>query len=268
MDDIQTKIENIKSIAIAEARILLQKLINENRHLKNLNAMRTDLISLNAHQLRTSLSAIKWFMKMFIDGDFGKINTEQKEVLEKSFKVNEHGIKLVTEMLRANKMDQPDMSYKFEEIDLKKFIETIMFEFSAEAKRVNIDLYYENKNEVLPNIFADEEKIRIVLQNLLENAIKYNKIDGRVVVSTKQEGGKMKIFVKDTGIGVSEECKNGVFEKFYRAPNAVDGPYTGTGLGLYNSKKVVERHGGEIGFNSNEDEGSMFFFTVPIAKKS
>jgi len=266
MDEVKDKIEKLNSMQ--EAIEIIHKIGGENKHLKDLNAMRTDLISLNAHQLRTSLSAIKWIMKMFIDGDFGEFTPEQREVFEKSYETNERAIKLVTEMLRSNKTEKPDIDYKFEKIKLEKFIESIIFEFSAEAKKAMVELSYKNKGEILPPIYADPEKIRIVFQNLIENAIKYNRVGGSVVVSVKLESNQMMVSVADTGIGVAKECEDGVFEKFYRAPNAVEGPYTGTGLGLYNSKKIVERHGGEMGFDSKKNEGSIFHFTVPIAKKS
>lgn len=242
-----------------------QKLREENKKLQELNAMRTDIISLNAHQLRTSLSTIKWIIKMILDGDFGNFSEDQKEIFRKTYESNEKAINLVNEMLLANKTDNLEVEYHFENVDLPKLVETMIFEFTAEAKRKEIEITFKNQGQAFPPVSADKDQIRIVLQNLLENAIRYNKQNGKIIIWLEEKDGKLVTAVADTGIGIDEESKQRIFERFYRAKNAINVSYIGTGLGLSNSKKIIEKHGGNIWFESKENEGSTFYFSLPLA---
>jgi len=260
-DESEIAISNIE-----EAKVIIEKLDKENQKLKELNAMRTDLISLNAHQLRTSLSAIKWILKMFLDNDYGDLTQEQRDIFIKTNESNERAIELVSQMLAANKSEELDVNYKFEKTNILDLIRKIVFEFQAEAYRSNIQIIFESPTENFPPVLIDQDRIRIVFQNLMENAIRYNKIFGKIYVSIKKIDDKLQIAVKDTGIGISTENEDKIFEKFFRAKNAIKVSYTGTGLGLFNSKKIIEKHNGDMWFESKENEGSTFYFTVPLAK--
>jgi signal transduction histidine kinase len=121
--------------------------------------------------------------------------------------------------------------------------------------------------EEIPNVKADKEKIRIVVQNLLENSIKYSNDESKIFITVgKMDDNFVEISIKDTGIGISKTGQTKVFDKFYRDDNAQKKEAVGSGIGLYTSKKIVEKHGGKIWFETAENQGSTFFFTIPIWK--
>lgn len=244
----------------------IKELGEENRKLKELNAMRTDLISLNAHQIRTDLSAIKWIVKMILDSDYGNLTSEQEAILKKVYDSNEHAISLVSQMLLANKAESMDDDYKMESVDLQKLLNENIEQFRAEALKKQIEIVFEKEEKKLPLVRADKDKIKIVIQNLLENAIRYNKERGRVYVNLREQDKFLEVGVRDTGIGVDPEDREKIFSKFFRAENAKKATYFGTGLGLFTCRKIVDRHGGKIWVESKLNEGSTFFFTVPVAK--
>jgi len=243
-----------------------KELAAENKKLKELNAMRTDLISLNAHQIRTDLSAAKWIIKMLLDGDYGNLTPEQAAALKKVYDSNEHAISLVSQMLLANKAESMDGEYIFEKANIIKFIEEVISGFEGEAKKKQVEIIFKDKDRQIPPVKIDRDRMKIVLQNLIENGIRYNKEKGKIYIGLEEKSGFLEISVKDTGIGITPENQNKVFEKFFRAENAKKFLPFGTGLGLFTAKRIVEKHGGKIWVESTLGKGSIFYFTAPIAK--
>ncbi|MFZ2072440.1 MAG: HAMP domain-containing sensor histidine kinase [Minisyncoccia bacterium] len=247
----------------------IKKLQEENEKLLKLSSVKADMVSISAHQIRTSLSALKWIIKMFLNGDLGKLNVEQENLLKKAYEGNDRAISIVSELLLANKTENvTEKNYNFEELDVIELIDNSIFDFSGEASAKGIEILFLKPEEKLLQIRADKEKIRVVMQNLLENAIKYSNNHDKVFITLRKENDFIEISVKDNGIGISEEGKKKIFEKFYRDPQAQKKEVIGSGIGLFISKKIVEDHGGKIWFESSEKEGTSFLFTVPIYKKS
>ena len=235
--------------------------------MKKRQSVKSDIVSISAHQIRTSLSAIKWIIKMFIDGDLGKPTAEQENLMKKAYEDNDRAIGVVTELLQANKIeDVIEKKYVFAEVDLLELIDNSIFDFSGEALAHKVEIIFLKPEMKLSMINADKEKFRIVLQNLLENAIKYSNAGGKVFVALREKDGFIEISVKDLGIGISTEGKKSIFEKFYRDSTAQKKETIGSGIGLFTTKKIVEDHGGKIWFESTEGEGTTFFFTVPTYK--
>ena len=215
--------------------------------LEKQKAVKADVVSVSSHQIRTSLSAIKWILKMFTSGDLGKISAEQKGLMEKAYENNERALDLISEMLLTNKAeDVIEKEYLFSKVDMEEMIEDSIFDLSGEAH-------------------ADKEKIRIVIQNLIENAIKYSNNGGKIFISVTKKNESLEVSIKDTGIGISEEGKKKIFEKFYRDTNAQKKQSIGSGIGLYTAKIIIEKHKGKIWFSSTENEGTTFFFTIPVS---
>jgi signal transduction histidine kinase len=245
----------------------LKKLKEENEKLIKLNSVKTDLVSISAHQIRTSLSALKWIIKMFLDGDLGKLTTEQETLLRKAFQGNDRAISIVSELLLANKTENlEEKSYNFEKINIVETIESCIFDFSGEARSQDIEIIFLKSNDKEPFVKADKEKIRVVFQNLLENAIKYSNQHSKIFILLKESKTEVEISVKDSGIGISKEGQKKIFEKFYRDPTAQKKEVVGSGIGLFTTKEIVEKHSGKIWFESKEGEGTTFYFTVPIYK--
>ncbi len=145
-------------------------------------------------------------------------------------------------------------------------IENTIFDFSGESLWRGIEIIFLKTETLLPETKVDKEKILVVLQNLIENAIKYSKYHGKIFVSVKTEKENIEISVKDAGIGINEDSKTKIFEKFYRTENAQKKEAMGSGIGLYTTKDIVEKHGGKIWFESKENEGTTFFVSLPISK--
>ncbi len=229
------------------------------------NALKADLISISSHQLRTSLSAIKWVMKMILDKDVGPLTTEQEGLLKKASDSNERMIALVNDLLNLNHAQDIVSGYTFEPVQLVDLIESVLFEFTSETKKRNIEILFLKPDTHPGSISADKVKLRVVLQNLVENAIKYSKDGGKVFLSLASNDGKLKLSVKDNGIGIPEDVQPQIFKKFYRAPNAEKWQTVGSGLGLFMVKKIIERHNGKIWFESTENEGTTFYIELPLA---
>lgn len=233
--------------------------------LKTANNAKTELISISSHQLRTSLSAVKWVLKMLEDGDFGPINEEQKNMVIKARESNERMVTLVNDVLNLNHLDSPEASYKFEPTQIADMIQEVVYEFSSEAKKKGISMSFTRPEGEPALVKLDPEKIRVVLQNLVENGLKYSQSGGTVTVAIQEQGGQMLVSVKDAGIGIPDDGAIHIFEKFYRARNAQEKETVGSGLGLYTSKHIVEKHSGKLWFEKNPEGGTIFYFSLPIA---
>ncbi len=242
----------------------VENLKAENEKLKQMNAVKSDLISISAHQLRTSLSALKWILKMFIDEDIGKLTNEQSSFVQKAYNSNERMIALVNNLLLLNHTEDTAIPFSFKKVDILNLVDQTMFEFSGETNKKNIELIFLKPESPLPLVNCDEDMIRVVLQNLIENAIKYSNSNDKVFVSLKQVDDNVQISVHDTGIGISEDDKNNIFKKFFRASNAKEKDSVGSGLGLFTTHNIVERHKGKIWFENTNGGGTTFFVTLPI----
>jgi signal transduction histidine kinase len=238
----------------------------ENQKLKLGNATKSDLISISAHQLRTSLSAMKWILKMFLDGDFGTLTAEQLNFMKKAFESDERMIRLVNEMLSINHAEDTLDAMHMESVDIVKLLDEVVFDFTGESYKRGIQLIFLKPDHPLSPITIDKEKIRVVFQNLIENAIKYSNKGGRVFVTIDEKDGKLSLSVRDTGIGINEADQAKIFAKFFRADNAKAQDVVGSGLGLYTTARMVEKHHGKIWFESKIGEGTTFFVEIPKAE--
>lgn len=227
--------------------------------------IKTEFVSLSAHQLRTPLSAIKWTLKMVLEGDLGKLTQEQAELLQKSYQSNERMIRLINELLEVTRMEDGRYLSVTSRARLDSLAESVVNSFKEEADRKNLQLIFEGSKESLPEVKIDIEKMRLAIANLLDNSIRYTMPGGQVTVSLKYDKKGVECQVQDTGIGIPENQKNRIFERFYRSSNAIRLETEGSGLGLYITKNIVEAHGGKVWFASQENAGSTFSFWLPEA---
>jgi signal transduction histidine kinase len=241
----------------------IEELQKENESLKNENAIKSDLISISAHQLRTSLSAMKWILKMFVDGDFGELNTEQKSFATKALDSDNRMISFVNEMLSINHAEDTLAEINLSTFDIVKLTDEIIFDFSGESYKKGVQLVFLKPEQHQLNIDADYEKVRVVIQNLIENAIKYCEKESRVLISISKKEGFIEISVHDNGIGIPKEEQANIFGKFFRADNAKKKDTVGSGLGLYTTKRIVEKHKGKIWFESEQSKGTTFYVDIP-----
>lgn len=214
------------------------------------------------HQLRSPLSSIKLSLQMFLDGSFGKVTKEQREILQKICQKNNNLLSLTEDLSDIYKIGQKFSSLSCALVDLQGLIKDIVCLKEEEIKDKKITLKI-NKSKIA-KIYLDRKKVFIVLENVLDNAIKYNKVGGTIEIYLKETGDFIEINFKDSGIGIPEEEQNKLFTKFFRATNAKHLDESGCGLGLFIAKNIVEFHGGKIWFESKENKGSTFFVSLPI----
>ncbi len=242
-----------------------KELIDANEQLRSIDQVKDEFVSVAAHQLRTPLSAIKWTMKMLLDGDLGELTGEQKEFIAKSAQSNNRLIALVNDMLSVDQIRSGKMKFVSERAHLQDLISNVISDLGLLAKEREQTITFVKDNQ-LPDVFIDIEKTRAVLQNLLENSIKYSPKKSEIVLSTKTEGDHIVVSVKDSGIGIPEAEKKFLFRRFFRASNAKRTETDGSGLGLFFIRKIIEKQEGKIWFESEENKGTTFHFTVQLFK--
>ncbi|RMD59496.1 PAS domain S-box protein [Candidatus Parcubacteria bacterium] len=230
---------------------------------KMIDKLKSEFISIAAHQLRTPLSAIKWAIKMILDGDAGELNEEQKELLQKGYDSNERIIALVNDMLNVSRIEEGRFGYSFKKSDFAEVLNTVVSSLEAKIAEKQIKLEVKGIDN-LPKVFMDPSKMTLVLQNLLENAVKYTPEHGKIWVTVEAGKKFLRVSIKDNGVGIPAKDKEKLFSKFFRASNVVRMQTEGSGLGLFIVKNVIEKHGGEIVCNSEEGKGTEFVFTLPI----
>lgn len=233
--------------------------------------MKSEFISIASHQLRTPLTGIKWMVSLLLRGQAGKLSQKQLEFIQNIDSSNERMIQLVSDLLNVSRIES-SKSKQLERTacDLKKMIGEVLTEQQGIAQQLGISLVADTE---VPSttVEADHEKLYQVVMNLANNAIKYSRKGGSVHVGYSLEKGEkdvmfVKVSVRDSGIGIPKSQQSQIFQKFFRAGNAVASQATGTGLGLYYVKMVVEAHGGRIWFDSIPEKGTTFYFTLPLLK--
>jgi len=227
--------------------------------------LKTEFVSLVAHQLRTPLSAIKWTLKLFLDGELGELSNKQKSYLEKTYQANERMIILIKDLLDVAKIEESRYLEKAAAVDFVKTIEAVIELYQKEIKQKEINLVFE-KPKSLPLLTVDVEKIKLAIQNLLDNALRYTPHGGEIVLKASLNKPKNEVIfmIKDTGIGIPFYQQSRIFNKFFRASNVLKLGIEGSGLGLFIVKSIIEFHGGKIWFESEENKGTTFWFSLPL----
>ncbi len=225
--------------------------------------MKQELISIATHELRTPITGIKGYLDMILAGDTGEVNAETKETLQEMSGINQKLADLVDDLLNVGRIEQGRIEVKPVPMDLSQLSADIVKEMSIQAKQKNLELIYQ-KPENLPQVKADPDRTRQVLINLIGNAVKYTE-KGSVTVSLEPKEKEIVCQVKDTGLGMSKEGQAKLFTKFYRVKTDKTRAITGTGLGLWITKQIVEMMNGKIWMESEEGKGSTFSFSLPMA---
>jgi signal transduction histidine kinase len=235
------------------------KLREANDRLKELDETKDDFISLASHQLRTPLSIIKGYVKMVSMGDAGKVNEQQKQFLEQALSSSENMVNLVTELLNVSRITSGKFTIDKVSFNLADLVEREVSQLSSLAESKGIKLTYEKPKD-FPTVELDEEKIRQVVGNFIDNAIHYSKPKGGTIDVVLTNDDDIEFKVIDNGIGVPHSEKSHLFTKFYRAGNAKAVRPDGTGVGIYLAKVVIDEQKGDLIFDSKEGVGSTFGF--------
>jgi signal transduction histidine kinase len=256
------RFEEIQSFAatlqekVNTATLKLQK---TNKKLRDLDETKDEFISMASHQLRTPLTSVKGYTSMVLEGDAGKLNKAQKDLLNQAFVSSQRMVYLIADLLNVSRLKTGKFIIDAQPTNLAEVVEGEILQLQETAKRKNLTLTYD-KPKNFPELMLDETKIRQVIMNFADNAIYYTPRGGKVDIELKKDSSSVYFTVKDDGIGVPKKEQEHMFTKFYRATNARKSRPDGTGLGLFMAKKVVDAQGGHILFESHEGKGSTFGF--------
>lgn len=242
-----------------------RELTEANTSLRELDTAKSEFVSVAAHQLRTPLTGIRWSLHELLEGGAGKLNKGQYKIVKDALGAAIRTINLINDLLNVARIEGGRFGFRMQTLSPESFLQKEIPRFAKQAEEKGIKLVVKLAKD-LPLSNFDPEKTVFVLEDLLDNAIKYTPPGGTITVKVWQEEKFIKTEVEDTGIGIPKDQQRFIFSKFFRADNALFLQTAGSGLGLYLVKNIVEKQGGSIGFKSEENKGSIFWFTLPVAK--
>ncbi|MCI0542373.1 ATP-binding protein [bacterium] len=240
-------------------------------HEREIDKAKTEFVSLASHQLRTPLSAIRWYSEMLISEKLGSLNEEQRAYLKEVYQSNRRMIDLVNALLNVSRIDLGTFAVESKDTDIIEICESVLQELQVKIseKGQTVEKRYEKD---FPHVNVDPKLLRIIFQNLLSNSVKYTPEHGVITASISRSGENMRITVSDTGVGIPKENQDKIFTKLFRADNAREVEAEGTGLGLYIVKAIVERSDGRVWFESpvrfeggEQNTGTAFFVELPLS---
>jgi len=224
--------------------------------------MKSEFINIVSHQLRSPLTNIKW-INDFLTSDSVELGAEKKEEYFSQMKENiKRMTELIDELLIVARIEQGAFPIRKREDSLTRLVsdQVSRFKAFAEASKAELVLHIQ---ESLPNIYFDPSLIKLVVENLIDNAIRYIKLGGKIEIKLERKDKKLLFAIKDNGVGIPQEDQKYIFQKFFRSDNALREQTKGSGLGLYIAKIIIEESGGKIWFESKEGKGTTFYFTLP-----
>lgn len=230
---------------------------------QEVDRMKSEFISLASHQLRTPLSAIKTYAHMLESGYMGELSIDQRQALGTITSATNRMNELISTLLNITRIESGMIAVRPRQFNMSEALQEIWPELLLMAEAKNIKLSLNQKDTFTPTVKSDSLIVKEIITNLVSNAIKYTPDNGRVAVKIEPRKDDILAEVQDNGWGIPKESHDQVFSKFFRAQNIVKRETTGTGLGLYLVKGLVETLGGEIWFKSKEGVGTQFFFTIP-----
>lgn len=236
------------------------------KHHKEIDHLKSQFINVVSHQLRTPLNSIRWNLEVLLSGDLGKFKNDQEKFLKMVYLNNQNIMSIISDLFLALEIEESTITLEKEIVDIEMMVNSIMDGFKNELKIKKLKLKFEKpKGKHFISIEADRNKLIQVLDRLIDNAIKYSKEDGEIVVGIDIVKNRAVISIKDNGVGIPKDEQVNVFSKFFRASNAAIMQQNASGLGLFISKKIVEAHKGSIWFESAENKGTTFYIGIPMA---
>ena len=245
--------------ALVAANKLLK---HQHLELEALNSVKDEFVSLASHQLRTPATGIKQFLGLLIEGYAGELTEQQRSYLQKAYESNERQIDLVNSLLRTAQIDAGKVILDKSLTDLRTTVEEVVDGLRDVFESRNQQVYITADSDIA-RVDVDEPRIRMVLENLIDNASKYTDIGGYISIHFSETKLYIKITIRDTGVGIAEKDIDRVFDKFNRIPNKLSESAGGTGLGLYWAKKIIALHRGTITVSSQVDVGTEFIIKLP-----
>lgn len=243
------------------------ELLQANERLLEADRLKSQFVTIAAHQLRTPLSGVKWALRLLLDGDLGELRDAQLEFVRKAFEVNERMIHLVNDLLNVSRIEEGRFGYNLASGNLVSLLQKVVEQNEFRARELRLNLSFEVPQKPLPQVLFDSDKLGIALSNIIDNALNYTFADGSVRVAISEGPGYVKITVNDTGVGIPKNEMPRLFTKFFRGENVVRMQTDGSGLGLYITKNVIDAHNGTISVSSEEGRGTTVSVLLPFASE-
>jgi two-component system sensor histidine kinase ChiS len=232
--------------------------------LTELNQLKSNFISNISHELRTPLTHIKGYLDMLSGRNLGPLTPLQENAINVLVRSEDRLEQLIDDLIQFSLAVRGELSLSLQPLDIRQLVDAYLPQTlkKAEAKDIDLDVTIPVG---LPKIYADEDKIQWVINQLLDNGIKFTPTGGQVRFSVQHEMDFIEFTVSDSGIGIPEESISEIFELFHQLDSSVTRRYSGTGLGLAMVHHILEAHGSEINVDSNPDQGTRFSFSLPVA---
>lgn len=238
----------------------------QNRRERLIEQTKDEFVSLVSHQLRTPLTSIHLFIEMLLDNKDKNLSTKQLEYLTNVQVSTTRMTELVSEFLNVSKLELGQLEIKTQDMHLEEIVEAAIDQLSPIAHKCHVSIKF--KKPSLPSVSIEPNLYAQIVNNLLSNAIYYTKAGGKIEVDLQKLPSGYQLDVSDTGIGIPEEARTKLFQRFYRAENAKRVTGDGSGLGLYLVKKIVDTCGGNVWYDSVEGQGSSFHVIIPLSGMS
>lgn len=236
----------------------------EQSHMKDveISRVKSDFISTAAHQLRTPLTGIRWALEAL---EREQLTEDQQALIKSAVEKSHDLVAIVGTLLDISSIESGKYKYNFALMDIGALVSEVGNDFTPLAAQRQVSLLYAPSEAPLPMINGDRDRIKWILNNLIENAIRYTPSGGSITVSTNLGANQVQVRVRDTGIGIPEKERGNIFERFYRAGNAITKENQGNGLGLYIARTIATDHGGDLDFQANtEGPGTTFILSFPV----
>jgi PAS domain S-box-containing protein len=262
---VENRLRSLREQYTAELTLKNEQLEARNREVERANSLKTEFLASMSHELRTPLHTIIGFSELLGEQLEGPLTEKLQRFVGHICQDARHLLELINEVLDISKIESGRVELKRESFDFNACVEEVMAGIRYQAATKNITL--ENKSAFSDSLYADRVRLKEILYNLLNNAVKFTPERGRVWIEAARQGDALHISVCDTGIGIPEREQPSIFEKFYQVGDSTAGVREGTGLGLPITKHLVELHGGAISVASQPGKGSSFRLVLPLVQE-
>lgn len=239
-------------------------IIQNIEQMAKVNKMKTEFILSASHQLKAPLSEINWEIELLLVKNGAGLTENHLEIIKRIARANQRMARLVNDLLDVTRIESGNLFLVRERFNLSEIVEKIIENNMAVARAHNIEISLAKPADPLV-VCLDRRRIGVAIDNLISNAVRYIRKKGRIKVAICRKGDQVVFSVKDNGIGIPIKQQENIFEKFFRGENALRYQISGTGLGLFITKGIIEGSGGKIWLKSEENKGSEFYFSLPLA---
>lgn len=224
--------------------------------------LKNEFLEIVSHHLRTPLSNLKWALDLLMSGRVGENKNSQKEYFKILKDNTARMAESISSLFVVSRLETATASPQKQQFSLQDLTEATIKKLEAKLKSTNTTVNFQSKKG-LPLVVADPTQIKLAIEALLDNAIRYMPQGGKIEIKLERKGKKLYFEIKDNGVGIPKEDQKYIFQKFFRSKNILRLQTQGLGLGLFIAKTIIKNSGGDIGFSSEENKGSTFWFTLP-----